>query len=138
MNIYLDIDGVLLQKSGTVANHFDDFIEFVVLNYDVFWLTTHCNNGENRAIEHITRDNNLSEKTIKYLEKIKPTSWQTLKTEAIDFSKDFIWLDDYLMESESSVLKENNAIEKIILVNLKEYPSKLKDVTDILKINLIY
>lgn len=127
MNIYLDIDGVLLQKSGIVANHFDDFIEFVVLNHDVFWLTTHCNNGENRAIEHIKRDNKLSEKTIKYLEKIKPTSWQTLKTEAIDFSKDFIWLDDYLMESEASILKENNASEKIILVNLKDNPDSLCD-----------
>lgn len=128
MNIYLDIDGVLLQKSGIIADNFDDFIEFVVLNYDVFWLTTHCNNGENRAIEHIIIDNNLSEKTIKYLEKIKPTNWQTLKTEAIDFSKDFIWLDDYLMESEASVLKENNAIEKIIIVDLKDNINKLNDI----------
>lgn len=135
MNIYLDIDGVLLQKSGIIANHFDDFIEFVVLNYDVFWLTTHCNNGENRAIEHITRDNNLSEKTIKYLEKIKPTNWQTLKTEVIDFSKDFIWLDDYLMESEANILKENNASEKIILVDLRKNPSILINIVNFLKNN---
>lgn len=135
MNIYLDIDGVLLQKSGIIADNFDDFIEFVVLNYDVFWLTTHCKNGENRAIEHIIRDNSLSEKTLKLLQKIKPTNWQTLKTEAIDFSKNFIWLDDYLMESEANILKENNTSEKIIIVDLRENPSILINIANFLKNN---
>jgi hypothetical protein len=28
MNIYLDIDGVLLQKDGRLAKHFEEFLEF--------------------------------------------------------------------------------------------------------------
>ena len=32
--------------------------------------------------------------------------WGALKTDAIDFSSEFIWLDDYIMNAEFSVLKE--------------------------------
>jgi hypothetical protein len=39
-----------------------------------------------------------SDETKKSMNKIMPTSWRVLKTEAIDFTKDFLWLDDGLYE----------------------------------------
>ena len=94
MNIYLDIDGVLLKKDGTLANHFEEFLEFFVMKHDVFWLTTHCHGGECDAIEHISAKNKLSPRALELLKKIKMTDWAALKTDAIDFSHDFVWFDD--------------------------------------------
>jgi hypothetical protein len=73
MNIYLDIDGVLLRKDGTLTNNFEYFINFFVSNYNVFWLTTHCRGEVNKSLEHITKKNVVSKKTLEMLTKIKPT-----------------------------------------------------------------
>lgn len=131
MNIYLDIDGVLLKKDGTLAGHFDEFIEFFVNNHDVYWLTTHCHGGENRAIEHISQNNKISEKTLALLEKIKPTDWYSLKTEAIDFSQEFVWFDDYVMSAERKVLLENDAYMRLHMIDLKRDPDYLNGMTSI-------
>ncbi len=71
------------------------------------------------------------------MEKIQGVSWDILKTEAIDFSSPFIWLDDYLMQSEEKVLNENNAREKQIRVNLKNKPHQLKEILNALEKNEI-
>lgn len=125
MNIYLDIDGVLLKKDGTIANHLEEFLEFMLENNNVFWLTTHCRGGENRAIEHITSKNSVSEKSLALLEKIKPTDWGALKTDAIDFSTPFAWIDDYVMGAEKKILLENNALTCLHEVNVNESPDLL-------------
>ena len=50
------------------------------------------------------------------MKKIQPTKWNTWKTEAIDFNKDFRWLDDLIFPEENRILKENNADNKLILI----------------------
>jgi hypothetical protein len=62
MNIYLDIDGVLLDKHGIMADHLEEFLEFMIENHEVFWLTTHCHGGECDAIDHIGAKNKISPK----------------------------------------------------------------------------
>jgi len=57
---------------------------------------------------------------------------ETLKTEAIDFSKDFRWLDDYVMPAERNVLIKNNAQNKLILIDLKNNPEILKKLMAVL------
>ena len=47
MNIFIDIDGVLLGKSAKtgkpmLANHAKDFLNFCLANFGCYWLTTHC------------------------------------------------------------------------------------------------
>ena len=42
MNIYLDIDGVILANDKQAALHADAFIAHIVENFPVYWLTTHC------------------------------------------------------------------------------------------------
>ena len=49
---------------------------------------------------------------------IKPTVWSTLKTEAIDFNSDFLWLDDYVLEAEKKVFGEKGCVNNLIIVNL--------------------
>lgn len=116
--VYLDIDGVLLTKSNTHAvDGAEEFLDFVLSKYDCYWLTTHCRNGQT---DHLLKmlANYFSDKVMNSLEKVKPTVWNTLKTEAIDFNADFYWLDDYVFEAEKDVLKRHGCLNKLILVNL--------------------
>ena len=66
------------------------------------------------------------------LRKVKPTYWEDLKTEGIDFESDFIWLDDYPFQAELYVLGNfgmSHAIHKVDLKNKGE----LLDVMAFLK-----
>ena len=135
MNIYLDIDGVLLDKDGIVADHFEEFLEKMLEKYNVFWLTTHCHGGECDAIDHISTKNKLSPRALELLGKIKMTDWAALKTDAIDFSKKFVWIDDYVMEAEKKVLSENNALKNIIQINLRLNPDQLLQIMNNLQLH---
>ena len=119
MKLYLDIDGVLLNKDGTPAKDLKQFIKHMVDNNTCYWLTTHCRFGDNKYVLDYLR-NRVDVETFSYIEKIKVNTWDVLKTEGIDFSSDFLWFDDNLFESEKKVLIENGVEEKMVMVNLNE------------------
>jgi hypothetical protein len=48
------------------------------------------------------------------LDKIKPTDWGSWKTDAIDFTQDFRWIDDDVYEPERKALSDHNASDKLI------------------------
>ena len=51
MKVYLDIDGVLLTKSNTnVAEGAIDLLNYILQNYDCYWLTTHCRNNDRSSV----------------------------------------------------------------------------------------
>lgn len=114
MNIYLDIDGVLITKDGRAVLHVAEFLEYVTKNYDVYWLTTHCRGGESNVVEYLK--GKLPKECLEYIQKIKPTDWRTLKTEAIDFTTDFLWYDDYVLEAEKKVLSDHNRVSSLRLI----------------------
>ena len=125
MNIYLDVDGVLI-SNGKPANGLNEFIEYLDANYrgNVFWLTTHCQGSTDSVMSYLRRFVNDFD-TIEALERIKPTKWNTAKTEGIDLSEAFLWFDDNLLYGEKQALTDNEASENVILVNLKEEPDTL-------------
>jgi len=57
--------------------------------------------------------------TLIKLKLVIQTDWKNLKTEAVDFNTEFIWLDDYPLESENRVLNKYNRIDALIVVDLK-------------------
>ena len=116
MKIYLDIDGVILKNDLSLPDYAEDFISFLTIKFDCYWLTTHCRGGTNKTIDYLS--NYYDKGTIEHLKVIKKTDWSTLKTEAIDFRSDFIWLDDYPFESEKRVLKEHHKNDALIIVDL--------------------
>jgi hypothetical protein len=125
MNIYLDIDGVLLTKEGKPAEGVTNFLEFMTRNHQVYWLTTHCRHGDaTDLLTHLQRK--LPAEAYSLIQAIKPTTWDVLKTDGIDFSQDFLWFDDYLMESEKAVLKAQNSLQKQVPVDLIKDPEQLK------------
>lgn len=133
MNIYLDIDGVLLhQKKMTIPEGAEELIRYCLTNHKVFWLTTHCRNNENKAIQYLK--SYYSPSLIELLKRVEPTTWDTLKTEAIDFAEPFAWLDDSPFNAEIEILKKRNRQESLIKVDLNN-TNELKGI--ISKLNLL-
>ncbi|PJJ67550.1 hypothetical protein CLV73_1565 [Chryseobacterium geocarposphaerae] len=130
--IYLDIDGVILTSKQTQpAKNIEEFMHFIVENFDCYWLTTHCKGDINPTIKYLS--NYFSKTTIYIFKNIKPTNWETLKTEGIDFSSDFIWLDDYPLYSEKLILEKNNCLENLIEVNLNNKDELLRIKDELIK-----
>lgn len=129
MNIYLDIDGTLLTKYGNQANFVKEFLEQVVKNHQVYWLTTHCKGNAVFTVKFMERF--FDEKTIELMKNILPTNWDTLKTEAIDFSKPFLWFDDHVLEVEKEILKKNKCFDSWVEIDLEKDPEQLKKYLEI-------
>lgn len=125
MKIYLDIDGVILANDQQKANFADEFIKFMVDNHDVYWLTTHCKGDSSFAVELLSRY--FDAETMEYFKKIKPTNWDTWKTEAIDFNSDFLWFDDQVFNEEIRILKEKDKYGSWIEIDLSKNPNQLKE-----------
>ena len=128
MNIYLDIDGVILVNEKYAAIGADDLIKRVLKVYpdSVYWLTTHDWNGQFTVKEVLSPV--LKPETIDLLDQIKSTHWNELKTDGIDFGNKFIWIDDDLWPEELAVLEKNNATGNFILVDLKKDPEQIKKI----------
>lgn len=125
-NLYLDIDGVLLTKQGAVALHLVDFLDFATRNFNCYWLTTHCKGDAATAVFHLS--DRVPSEALPFLEKIKPTYWELWKTEGIDFSQDFFWLDDYAFDGEKNALRDRQTLDKLITVDLRSNPDQLLDI----------
>lgn len=132
MNIYLDIDGVLLIDEKHASPHADEFLQHVLNKYPdtTYWLTTHNWKGENRAKAVLAPF--LVPETVALLDKIKPSEWNELKTDAINFEEDFLWFDDDLWPDEMKVLEQHNATGRFIMIDLRKDPDLLKKLIDIL------
>lgn len=123
-NLYLDIDGVVLANEDNLAIGAIEFIKYATDNLDVYWLTTHCMDGSPaHAVEYVQRATN--ENIRPYLEKFKPTKWSLMKTEAIDFTKPFLWFDDDCYSGERLALKEQSVFNSWIEINLAKFPDQL-------------
>lgn len=126
MDIYLDIDGVLLANDLTPANYAEEFLELVLTKFPdtTYWLTTHCSGDASVPIQHI--GHLFSSPTVELMKMIKPTKWETAKTRAIDFSRPFLWFDDDLFYEEKEELLKHDALDSWIEVNLAKDVDSLK------------
>ena len=124
--LYLDIDGVLITtKHPQPAYHVVEFIRYIVNNFECYWLTTHCKGDASNVIRYLS---SYFEPTIMQdLRTIKPTCWDSLKTEAIDFGSNFYWLDDNPLQVEKCVILQHGKLERLIEVDLS-HEEELKRV----------
>ena len=135
IKLYLDIDGVLLTAKQTRdALGVGEFIDFVTVNFECYWLTTHCKGDSATALRYLSQF--LQPTTIdKLRHSVQPTTWDTLKTEAIDVESDFYWLDDQPFQSEISYLAAAKVDEQLICVDLHR-PNELASIQDFLTLKL--
>ncbi len=135
MKIYLDIDETLISNNlemvdekwiykPVMVGHLKEFLEYMLKNHDVYWLTTHCDGDATTAVSYMA--NFVPYEIVELIMKIKPTSWKILKTEAIDMSEDFLWFDDAPMSEDLKALKDNNKKDSFVRVNLDEDPDVLE------------
>jgi hypothetical protein len=119
MNIYLDIDGVLLANDSNQARYASEFLSYVLERYPdtTYWLTTHCQGDAMTPIRHV--GHLFDAKTVELMKKIKPTNWDVAKTDAIDFSKPFLWFDDDCFDFEREVLVQHGVLDNWIKVDLR-------------------
>lgn len=125
MNIYLDIDGVLLANDLNPARHANEFLRYVIKKYpdSTYWLTTHCQGDASVPIQHI--GHLFESDVVELMKMIKPTKWDLAKTRAIDFSHPFLWFDDDLFYEEKQDLIKHNAIDNWIEVDLTKNQNQL-------------
>lgn len=125
MNIYLDIDGVLLANDLNPAKHSSKFLRFIITNYpdNTYWLTTHCQGDASVPIKHI--GHLFKPEIVELMHRIKPTKWDLAKTRAIDFTQPFLWFDDDLFFEEKQDLLKHNVLDNWIEVNLAKDPNQL-------------
>lgn len=129
MNIYLDIDGVIMANDKHVANYAHEFIEHLVNKYPVYWLTTHCRGDASYTVNHLKMF--FNSETMKLIERILPTNWDILKTDAIDFSQPFLWFDDDLFSEEKEILKQHNCLDSWMGIDLANDENQLKKYLEI-------
>lgn len=130
MDLYLDIDGVLLNtRVQKPANNLDFFVKFITEEYNCYWLTTHCKGNSLTAINYLKQY--ISTESLERLKFVKPTNWSTLKTEGINFDNEFIWLEDAPFQAEVKILEKHNKENNLILVDLNN-SNELVDIIEYL------
>ncbi len=134
--LYLDIDGVLV-RGGQATEGMVEFLQYVTEHFDCYWLTTHCHGDAKPVFLYLV--SRVPKEALSYIEQFKPTTWGGWKTEAIDFSAPFYWLDDNLFEPERQALVEHNALTSFIHIDLNKNPNQLLELKEQLKIShLLY
>jgi hypothetical protein len=124
MNVYLDIDGVLLANDLNAANYVHEFLETVNNKADkVYWLTTHCQGDPEIPRRRLSLV--FEPKTMTLIQNYLPTSWETAKTRAINFNEPFLWFDDDLFYEEKTNLEAHGLLDNWIEVDLSSNPDQL-------------
>ena len=94
MRLYLDIDGTLLTKQGTLAEGAEAFLQWATLEHVVYWLSTRTRDGTGRGAEQAFTGLLPSE----LIAAVHGVAWNVAKTEALPFERNnWVWLDDEIM-----------------------------------------
>jgi len=134
MNLFIDIDGVLLGKSPDtrkpcLANSAEEFLKFCLETFDCYWLTTHCKGDASTAVDYLRPY--ADDKFITLAERIRPTNFKTFKTEAL--FGDFFWIDDQPTAYEFQYLDDNDWLKHWIQVNTRKDINELSSALRFLK-----
>ncbi len=130
MNLYLDIDGVLLGKEDPrspdihLAHHAEEFLAFALAHFDCFWLTTHCQGRSETVLQYLTPYGSADFMAL--AEKVMPTRFRVMKTEAL--TGDFLWLDDAPMQCELDWLSARSWLDRWIRVDTRKRPEDLVEI----------
>jgi hypothetical protein len=122
--IYLDVDGVLLRRSWVSHGGFElspyaeEFLAHLVASHNVFWLTMRCRagmpNDVARAFRHAMQVASLPPKLAKLINAVEPAEWNSCKTEGIDLTANFFWIDDNPTPKALQVLATHGGLDRWI------------------------
>ena len=119
MNLYIDVDGVLLGRNEddeiALIPDIEGILRYTKANFKCFWLTTHGRYGAEDVICYLRPY--AKELDLSLFNHIQAAPWNSLKTEAIDFSKPFIWIDDKPLQVELLILKDKGCFNSWLHVD---------------------
>jgi DNA-binding MarR family transcriptional regulator len=132
LKIYLDIDGTMIHEDvERIGNPAEGLAEFITAlrSYDVYWLTAHCKDGNPISARRFMKTW-LPAHLHPDIDRIKPTIWYKLKTEAIDFSDKFIWFDNDVFVLDRDVLYKKALGDQqwLVEVDLVANPKRLIEI----------
>lgn len=117
MKIYLDVDGVILDKHLNPSQCLHEFVEYVTEHYDCYWATTHVTDGSTEHLFRVLTRQNVPEETLELLKKVKGARWDMLKTEVIDFESEFLWFEDMPTTGEVEMLKKHGVENSLVWID---------------------
>ena len=129
MNLFTDIDGVLLGKQNgsitpVLANYAIDYLRCCIKHFDCYWLTTHCRGDVETVVDYLRPYGN--DELIELVYQVAPTHFKTFKTEAL--FGDFIWVDDQPTAYEFQYLVDNDKLSSWWQVDTRKNINELADI----------
>jgi hypothetical protein len=126
LNLYLDLDGVILRRADTVAGielapHALSFLRWATELHRPYWLTTRDAHGQHAGILRAFRlamgCATLSAYIEALVKSIRPTAWSGSKISGVDLSSDFVWIDDEPLAVEVAALQDHNLLNRLIVID---------------------
>jgi hypothetical protein len=122
VNLYLDIDGVLLTKRGALAEGAGTFLRWAVERHEPAWISTRTRDGSIRGA--LRAFHGLLEPSL--IEAVQVARWHTLKTEALPLAaRDWLWIDDEILQTERAALADAGALDRFIRIDVNRNPHAL-------------
>jgi hypothetical protein len=126
VNLYLDLDGVILRQADSVAGielapHAFEFLKWATEFHRPYWLTTRDPHGQHsgvlRAFRLAMGLAALPADIETLLRSIRPTEWSGNKVFGIDLSSNFVWIDDEPLAVEVAALQDHNLLNRLIVID---------------------
>jgi hypothetical protein len=130
MKVYLDIDGVLILRGGTLAAGAEPFLRWVSANHKPIWLSTRTRTGVTKAavsaFECVLPGD--------LIHPIPAATFTTLKTEALPLTTGgWVWVDDAPLWHERLVLRESHAEHRLLLTRSDRKANALSQLPTIIE-----
>jgi hypothetical protein len=152
IDLYLDLDGVILRRTGGVefkgqtefalASNAMDFLSWSIDHFNCFWLTSRSHDGAHDEIERAFRfamqTTKIPAEILKLIRIIRPAIWGKAKIEGINKSREFFWVDDNPDKESLRTLEQEGLKGRWIEVSTDRCPDDLVRLQTLLeKTNLL-
>ncbi len=122
--LYLDVDGVLwvsvrLTKYGP-APCLAEFMDYILEHFIVRWCTTWATAGW-MLPERMQELSDITGVPLRVWQRVRASKgWYEYKTETIDFTHPFVWVEDEILDKEKAELESCGLTDAFMLCNVFE------------------
>jgi len=145
--LYIDVDGVILRRSGEqafngrrefeVAHRAVEFLEWASATFDCYWLSARSPNGSvsniKRGFNHAIPTTRLPQQLHDTIDRIPAATWQTAKYTGIELTMPFYWIDDMPDPASCAKLEQRGLLDRLIICNVDAHPDDLTRVWALLQ-----
>ena len=126
MQLYLDIDGVFLNKRGDLADGAEECLRWAVKRHEPYWISTRTRDGTLRGA--LRAFHSLLDEAL--VRSIRPIRWNTFKTESLPLDEaDWLWIDNEILPTEKVALLRYRVMDRFVRVDVDRNPTALMDIS---------